>query len=148
MNESFCGFRNVPGEIEFLGENVGGAAGEERERDAVAVLMAGEAVDDFVERAVATAGDDKAAIFGGGAGGDFGGVARAGGFGEVGVNAARGEGVARFVEQAATAVAAGIAAGCPSTAVALPASAGCKASASPDAPTAAIFSLLKLHPTE
>src|SRR5579859_2608295 len=72
----------------------------------MAVLAAGEAVDNFVERAIAAAGDDEAAFFGGGAGGDFGGVAGAGGFGEVGVNAARGENVARLVEQAATAVAA------------------------------------------
>ena len=106
VNELFGGARNVPGKIEFLGEDVGGAAGKKRERDAVAVLMGGEAVDDFVERAVTAAGDDEAALFGGGARGDFGGVTWAGGFGEVGVNAARGEDVARFVELAATAVAA------------------------------------------
>lgn len=106
VNEFFGGFGDVPGEVEFLGEDVGGAAGKKRERDAMAVLMGGEAINNFVERAVASAGDDEAAIFGGGAGGDFGGVAGPGGFGELGVNAARGEDVARFVEQAATAVAA------------------------------------------
>jgi hypothetical protein len=106
VDEFFSGFGNVPGEVEFFGEDVGGAAGEKRERDTVAVLVSGEAVDDFVERAVAAAGDDQAAIFGGGARGNLGGVAGAGGFGEVRVNAARGENVARFVEQAAASVAA------------------------------------------
>src|SRR5215472_14967005 len=72
----------------------------------MAVLMGGEAVDDFVERAVPAASDDEAAVFGGGAGGDFRGMAGAGGFGEVSVNTAAGENVARPVEQTATAVAA------------------------------------------
>src|SRR6266705_1391887 len=66
------------------------------------VLMGGEAVDDFVERAVAAAGDDEAAILGGGARGDFGGMPGAGRFGEVGVNAARGKDVAGLIEQTAT----------------------------------------------
>ncbi len=106
VNEFFGGFGNVPWELEFLGEDVGSAAGEKRERDAVAVLARGEAVDDFVERAVATAGDDEAAILGCGARGNFRGVPGTGGFGEVGVNAAGGEDMARAVEQAATAMAA------------------------------------------
>jgi len=106
VDEFFGGPRNVPGEIEFLGEDVGGAAGKKSQRNAVAVLMSGEAVDDFVQRAVAAAGDDQAAVFVSGAGSDFGSMAGAGGFGEVGVNAARSENVARFVEQAAAAVAA------------------------------------------
>src|SRR6266403_917989 len=49
---------------------------------AVAVLLGGESVDDFVEGAVAAAGDDQAAAFEGCALGDFRGVARAGGFGK------------------------------------------------------------------
>jgi hypothetical protein len=106
VNEFFGGFGNVPGEIELLGEDVGGASRKKREWDAVAVLAGGEAVDDFVERAVTAAGDDEAAIFGSGTSGDFGGVAGAGGFGEVGVNPAGGKDVAGFVEQAAAAVAA------------------------------------------
>ena len=72
----------------------------------MAVLVSGEAVDDFVERAVAATGDDEAAPFRGGARGDFRGVARTGGFGDVGVNAAGGKDAARLVEQAATSVAA------------------------------------------
>ena len=106
VNKLLRGARNVPGKVEFLGEDVGGAPGKKRERDGVAVLVRGESVDDFIERAVAAASDDEPAIFGGGAGGDFRGVAGAGGFGEVGVNAAGGEDVAGFVNQATTAVAA------------------------------------------
>jgi len=104
VDEFFGGLRNVPRKVEFLGEDVGGAARKKCEGNAMAVLMGGEAVDDFVERAVATASDDEAAIFGSGARGDFRGVARAGGFGEVGVNAAGGEDMARLVEQTATAM--------------------------------------------
>src|SRR5438874_11803695 len=96
VNEFFGGARNVPGEIEFLGEDVGGAAGKKRERNAVAVLLGSKPVDDFVERAVTAASDDEAAIFGSGARGDFGGVAGAGGFGELGVDAARSKDVARL----------------------------------------------------
>jgi len=103
VDELLGGLRNVPGEVELLGENIGGAAGEEGERDAVAVLVGGEAVDDFVEGAVAAAGDDEAAVFFCGARCDFRGVARAGGFGEVGVDAARSKNVARLIEHAAPA---------------------------------------------
>ena len=69
------------------------------------VLMSGEAVDDFVERAIAAAGDDQAAAFGGGALGDFGSVARASGFGEFGFDAAQGENIAGSVERATAAFA-------------------------------------------
>ena len=105
-NEFFGGAGNVPGEIEFLGENVGGAAGEKRERDAMAVLMSGEAVDDFVERAVAAAGDDELAAFIGGLRSNFRGVAGAGGFGEIGLDAAGGKNMTSGVERAASSVAA------------------------------------------
>jgi len=109
VNEFLCGHGNVPGEVEFLGEDVGGAAGKKGERDAVAIVMSGEAVDDFVERAIATTGDNQAAVFFGGPRGDFDGVAGAGGFGEFSVNATRGENVARLVEQPAACVATAIA---------------------------------------
>jgi hypothetical protein len=102
VNQFLRSFGNVPREIEFLGEDVGRAAGEKRERNALAVSMGGEAVDDFVERAVAAAGDDEAAILRGGARGDFGGMAGSGRFGEVSVNAACGKDVARLIEQTAT----------------------------------------------
>ena len=68
----------------------------------MAVLMGCEAVDDFVERAVAAAGDHEAAILGRGARCDLGGMAGAGRFGEVSINAARGKDVARLIEQTAT----------------------------------------------
>src|SRR5205085_2818173 len=59
VNEFFGGLRNVPRQIEFLGENVGGTARKKRERNAVAILMSREAVDDFVERAISAAGDEE-----------------------------------------------------------------------------------------
>src|SRR5207245_9700721 len=83
-NEFFCSGGDIPGQIEFLGEDVGGATGKKSKRNAVAVLLGGEAVDDFIERAVTAAGDDEMAAFGRGAVGDFRGVARAGGFRDVG----------------------------------------------------------------
>src|SRR5467141_1502448 len=104
-NEFFGGAGNVPGQIQFLGENVGGAAGKKGEWDAVAVLVSGEAVDDFIEGAIAAAGDDQAAAFGGGALGDFRGVARAGGFRKVGFDAAGGKNVTSRIERALAAFA-------------------------------------------
>src|SRR5580693_4996234 len=105
-NEFFGGAGNVPGQVQFLGENVGGASGQKRKGNAMAVFLGGEAVDDFIEGAVAAAGDDQAAAFVCGIAGDFSGVAGAGGFGEVGFDAATGENAARFIEQAAAAGAA------------------------------------------
>jgi hypothetical protein len=72
----------------------------------VAIPVGGKTVNDFIEGTVAAAGDDQAAAFVGGAAGDFGGVAGAGGFGEIGFDAAAGENAARFIEQAASASAA------------------------------------------
>src|SRR6266481_2824874 len=43
----FGGAGNVPRQVEFLGENVGGAAGKKGEWDAVTVLIRGKAVDDI-----------------------------------------------------------------------------------------------------
>ena len=64
----------------------------------MAVLLACEAVDDFVESAVAAAGDDELATLVAGTKSNFGGVARAGCFGEVGFDAAGSEDAASFVE--------------------------------------------------
>src|SRR5258708_21668874 len=100
-NEFFGGAGNVPGQVQLLGEDVGGTAGEQGQGDAVAVLVGGEAVDDFVESPVAAAGDDQAAAFGGGAPGDLGGLARAGGFRKLGFDAAGGKNVAGGIERAA-----------------------------------------------
>src|SRR4029077_4299264 len=97
---------NVPGQVEFFGENVCGSTGEKGEGDAMAVLVGGEAVDDFIERAVATASDDQAAAFVGGALGDLSGVARAGGFSEIGVDPAGGKNMASRIERATAAFAA------------------------------------------
>src|SRR4029077_6560447 len=49
--------RNVPGNAQFLSENVGGAGGEERHGD----LASGEAVHDFVHGAITAAGDHHTA---------------------------------------------------------------------------------------
>src|SRR6185437_4424808 len=51
------GVRDVPGDAEFLGEDVGGAGGEQCHGN----VAAGEAVDDFVDRAIAAADHDHAA---------------------------------------------------------------------------------------
>jgi len=90
-NEFFGGTGDVPGDVQFLGENVGGATREKSEGDTVAIPVGGKTVNDFIEGTVAAAGDDQAAAFIGGAGGDFCGVAGAGGFGEFGFDATSGK---------------------------------------------------------
>ncbi len=97
-HEAFGGLRNIPRQSELFGENVCRAAGKKSERNTMAILLAREAVDDFVERAVATAGDDELAAFLSGAQSDFGGVARAGCLGKVGFDSAGGENFAGFVQ--------------------------------------------------
>ena len=52
----------------------------------MAILRTGEAVDNFVDGAIAAAGDDKLAAVGAGAFCDFDGFAGSGGFGEVGAD--------------------------------------------------------------
>ena len=49
-NKHFRRARNVPGQIQFFGENIGGATGKKRERDAVAIFLACKAVHDFVQQ--------------------------------------------------------------------------------------------------
>jgi hypothetical protein len=70
------------------------------------ILAGCKTVDDFVEGAVAAAGDDQAAAFVGGSGCDFGGVARAGRFREIGMDAAGGKNMAGGIKRAASAIAA------------------------------------------
>src|SRR6266403_1722561 len=105
-NKFFGGAGNVPRQIQFLSQDVCCSPGKKCEGNAVAILMSCEAVDDFVERAVATASNDEAAAFVGGALGDLSGVARAGGFGEIGVDAAGGKNMASGIKGAFAAVAA------------------------------------------
>src|SRR5712692_2455804 len=85
---------NFPGQIQFFGENVGGSTRKKGERNAVPVLVRCEAVDDFIKRAVAAASDHETAAFGGSALRDFGGMARAGGFRKIGLDAASGKNLA------------------------------------------------------
>ena len=96
--------RYVPGKIELFGQDVGGTAGQKRERNAVSVGRESKAVDDFVERAVATAGDYKLALLANCLLGQVCGVAGAVGFREVGVNAVRSKNVASLVDEFAPAV--------------------------------------------
>src|SRR5229473_1966606 len=105
-NQLLGGAGNVPGQVQLLGENVRRSAGKEGKRHVLAVLVCCEAVDDFIECAVATAGDHQPAAFGGGALRDLGGVARAGSFREFGFDAADGKNMARRIERAPAASAA------------------------------------------
>src|ERR1700687_1421744 len=90
-NELLGGAGNIPWQVQFLREDVRGSAGKKSERHAVAVLVGCQAVDDFIESAVATAGDHEGAAFGGGAQRDFSGMARAGGFRKIGFDADSGK---------------------------------------------------------
>ena len=105
IDQAARGAGNVPGKIELFGQNVGGAAGKKRERNAMAVGRKCKAVDDFVERAVAAASDDELALLANCLLGNFCGVAGAGGFREVGVNAVRSKNLASLVDEFAPAVA-------------------------------------------
>src|SRR5712691_4558222 len=67
VNQPFRGAGNVPGQVEFLVENIGGSTGKKSERDAAADFLNGQAIDDFIQRAVAAAGNDELTTFGGGA---------------------------------------------------------------------------------
>src|SRR5258705_1783625 len=84
----FGGLGNIPGKFELLCENVRSSGRQESQRNAVAVLRIGEAVDDFVDGAIAAARNDELAAVGAGAPGNIGGFAGAGGFLQIGENAA------------------------------------------------------------
>lgn len=99
------GAGNVPRKIELFGQDVGGATGKKRERNAMAVGRKCKAVDDFVERAVSTAGDDELALLANCLLGKVCGVAGAVGFREVGVNTVRSKNLASLVDEFASAVA-------------------------------------------
>ena len=72
----------------------------------MSILRGGQAVDDFVEGAVAAAGDHESAAVLRGFLGDFGGVPGAGGFGKFGLDTVFGKEAARVIEQAAATIAA------------------------------------------
>lgn len=75
--EGADGLADATGEAHFVGEDVGGAGGEDGERG----LGAGEAVGDFVDGAVAAGDDDKVGSSSGGFASEFGGVVGVGGGG-------------------------------------------------------------------
>src|SRR6266446_1529646 len=106
VNQPFRGAGNVPGQVQFLCENIGASTGKKSERDAAAVFLGGQAVDDFIQRAVAAAGNDELTTFGGGAPRDLGGIARCSGFGEFCFDAPEGENAPGGVERAAASSAA------------------------------------------
>src|SRR6266700_4875705 len=106
MNKPFRGAGNFPGQVQFLCENIGGSTGKKSERDAAAVFLSGQAVDDFIQRAVAAAGNDELTTFGGGAPRDLRGIARCSGFGEFCFDAAQGKNAPGGVEVATPAAAA------------------------------------------
>src|SRR5690349_2475010 len=60
-NELLGSATDVPGQVQFLREHVGSAGWKERKGYAVAVLLHSQAVYDFVDSAVAPAGDHKLA---------------------------------------------------------------------------------------
>src|SRR6266700_5346902 len=101
VNQPFRGAGNVPGQVQFFCENIGGSPGKKSERDAAAVFLSGQAVDDFIQRAVAAAGTDELTTFGGGAPRDLRGIARCSGFGEFCFDAAQGKNAPRGIERAA-----------------------------------------------
>src|SRR5262249_29392068 len=103
VDELFGSAGNVPGKIKLLGENICGPSGEKGERDAMTVLRGSEAVDDFVERSVAAAGDHELTAFVGGLLSERGGVVRATRFDQVGFDAAGSENASCLVEHLTTA---------------------------------------------
>src|SRR5206468_3233741 len=80
--------------------------GKKREGNAVPIFLRGEAVYDFIERAVTATGNNQLAAFVGGALRDFGGMSRARGFREIGFDPAARKNAPRFIEQAPAAAAA------------------------------------------
>src|SRR3989442_2920566 len=86
-HKTLRGARNVPGKSQFLGQNIGCAAGKQSKRNAMSGLRCGHTVDDFVDRAVSAAGNEELAAFGSGATGNFGRIAWSARLQEIGVNA-------------------------------------------------------------
>src|SRR5215469_2790071 len=105
MNQPLGCARNIPGQIEFFGENVGGSAGKERKRNAVAVREIGQAVDHFIEGSITATGNDQLTTVTYRLLGDFHCVAGTSGFGEVDLHSGGRQNVTSLVEQAAPAVA-------------------------------------------
>src|SRR5260370_34931798 len=106
VDEPFGGAGDVPGEIQFFGENIRRATRKKGDGKTMAVLVGGEAVHDFVQMAVPSTCNNQTAAFAGSAGGDIGGMARAGGVRGVGVGAAGRKNVPGLIQHAAAAMAA------------------------------------------
>ena len=106
MHQLFRGTGDIPGKAQFFCQHVCRSAREQSHRNAMAILSTGKSVDDFVERAVAPAGDDELASFGGGLLSHRRGIAGRPRFLQFGLNAAQRENAARLVQHAAPARAA------------------------------------------
>src|SRR5262249_30384415 len=96
----FGGAENVPGKMQFLGENIGGTPGKQSKGHAVPIFGASQTIHNFVEGAIASAGNYQLAPVACGVLRDFGGVPGSGGFGQVRFNAFGGKNAACLVEQA------------------------------------------------
>src|SRR5260370_39527519 len=107
MHELFRGTWDIPRKAQFFCQHVCRSAREQRHRNAMAILSTGKSVDDFVERAVAPAGDDEWASFSGGLLSHRRGIAGRPRFLQFTINAALREDAAPLVPYAAPAHAAG-----------------------------------------
>src|ERR1700720_1757722 len=106
MNQFFGGTGNVPGQVQFLSQDIRGSSGQKAQRDAVAVLRLGKTIHNLVQCSVATARDDQLPPLDGSALGHFGGLAGAAGFHKFSVNASGRQDSAGFVEHATSSAAA------------------------------------------
>jgi len=106
VDQAASGTGNVPRKIEFFRQDVGGAAGKQGKGNTIAIRSGSEAVDDFVERAIAAASNHELTMFADGLLGDLNGVARAGGLCEFGFDAVGRENASGLVEKSAASIAA------------------------------------------
>src|SRR5262249_12449145 len=90
--------RDFPGQLELLRQDVGGTCGKERHGHAMTVSLIGEAVDDVIDCTVTAAGDDQLPAVGARAAGNFGSLAGARGFSQVGLDAPIPENAASLVQ--------------------------------------------------
>ena|ERR1700719_1030223 len=90
----------MPRQADFFSEHVGRAAGEQGHRDAVAIFLDGESVNDFIQRPVAATSDDELASFDSGSLSHYGGIAGRSRFLKVGLDAPKRQNAASFIEHA------------------------------------------------
>src|SRR6516165_946121 len=106
VDQAARGTRNVPGKIELFGKDVGSSAGKQCQGHAIAIRSSGQAVYNFIEGAVAAAGDDELTMFADGLLSDLNGVTGSGSLREFGLDTVRSKNTACLVEKLATPIAA------------------------------------------